>query len=276
MKALNRILFPTDFSEMSKAAYKVALELAQKHGASVEVLHVYRGDFGVPVPEVMGYEMLEARRAEAVKKMENFIALAADWQLDAVKQQSEVEMGLAVDVVVDYAKRHEEGIDLIVMGTKGEHNLAEVMFGSVTTNVIRNAHCPVLAIPEGVTTAEVQSIAYATDFESDDMDAIHTAAAIAELFDAVLHCVRVTTDGSDNSKEMAKYNELVDKLEVEIKLSEVGSDSIARGLDTYVHEQGIDLLLMFRPKRTFFERIFHRSVTKQVALNASVPVMVFK
>jgi nucleotide-binding universal stress UspA family protein len=275
MKTLNRILFPTDFSEMAKGAYKVALELAQKFGAKVEVLNVFRGDFGVPVPEVMAYEMLEARREEASNRMSKFIALADEWDL-SVEQTSLVEMGLPMDVIVDHAKRHEDGIDLIVMGTKGEHNLAEVVFGSVTTNVIRNASCPVLAIPEGTKSGDIRSIAYATDFESDGAEALQDAADIAALFGAQLHCVRVTTDGSSHTEAMAAYNDVIDELDLNVKLAEIGSDTIAHGLDNYVQEQGIDLVLMLRPQRKLFDRIFHRSVTKQVALKTSVPVMVFK
>lgn len=276
MKTLKRILFPTDFSEMAKGAYKVALELAKKFDAKIEVVNVFRGDFGVPVPEVMAYEMLEARKAESENKMKKFTALAGEWGMEAVEQTHLIEMGLPMDVIVDHVKRHEEGIDLIVMGTKGEHNLAEAVFGSVTTNVIRNASCPVLAIPEGVTSAEIDSIAYATDFESDGIEAIREVAEIASLFGAQLHCVRVNTGNDSNTAAMATYNELISELDLNVKLSEVGSDTVSHGLDSYVHEQGIDLVLMLRPKRKLFDRIFHRSKTKEVALNASVPVMVFK
>lgn len=277
MKSLKQILFPTDFSEPAKGAFLYALKVAKEIGANIIVLHSYRGDFGVPVPEVMAYQMLEARKEEAEHKMAAFAKLASDCGFNDVSIRTVVEMGLAMDVIVDYTATQEENIDLIIMGTKGEHNVTEVIFGSVTTGVIANATCPVLAIPEGANYKDIKTIVYATDFKSDTLDSVKEAATIAALFDAELHCVRVDTKKKDGSSEMTAFNELIAQLpQSPIRLAEISSDTIAHGLDVYVHEQGIQLILMSRPQRGLFESIFHRSVTKQVALHSTIPLLVFR
>lgn len=46
-------------------------------------------------------------------------------------------------VILDSA----EEADLIVMATEGEHGIIDAMRGSVTERVVRDAPCPVLAVP---------------------------------------------------------------------------------------------------------------------------------
>jgi nucleotide-binding universal stress UspA family protein len=272
MKHVRKILVPIDFSASAANAFKFAQKLAKKFGAKLKVINIYRADFGMPVPETMAYQMLEARKAEALKKMENFLK-TADIEL---KIENVVELGYPSDMIVDYTKIKEEKIDLIIMGTKGEHNLAERILGSVSTAVIRDALCPVLVVPENCKELEIKKIAYASDLKKDTAESIGEAAKIAKLFDATLHFVYVDTNGDSSGEEKQKFKELISKLHVDINLTELKSDTVDHGLDSYVHEEGVDLLLMYRPHRTLFERIFHNSATKKVALHSTVPLLVFK
>ena len=178
--------------------------------------------------------------------------------------------------MADYTKSKEEGIDLIVMGTKGEHNLAERILGSVTYAVIRDAACPVLAVPEHCSDLNIKEIAFATDLKSDTAESIVEADNIAKLFKAVLHCVFIDTNGDNSGAEKIRFKELTSKLGLDVILTELKSDTLNHGLDSFVHEEGIDMLLMYRPHRTLFEKIFHISVTKMIALHSTVPLLVFK
>jgi nucleotide-binding universal stress UspA family protein len=276
MKYLKKILFPTDFSPMSKHAFLYALKLAKKFNAKLKVINIYRADFGVPVPETVAYQMLEARKEEAQKELSLFVKLDSNSPYADVPLEYCVDMGFASDVIIDYSKNKEEEIDMIVMGTKGEHNLADKIFGSVTSNVIRDAKCPVLAIPEGTHDIEIRDIAYATDLKSDTVESLKEVAEIAAFFGANLHCICIDTEGNDFTPELRKFNDLISKLDLDMKIAELSSDTIAHGLDQYVHENGIDMVLMLRSHRNFFERIFLRSITTQVALHSTAPLLVFK
>ena len=276
MKTLKKILLPTDFSRTAKGAFVFALNLAKKLNATVKVIHIYRGDFGVPIPETVAYQMLEVRKEEALKSMRLFVELDPNSPYQKVPVETAVEIGFPTDVTVGYTKDDKEGIDLIIMGTKGEHNISEKIFGSVTSNVISNSKCPVLAVPEDVKDTTVKSMIYATDLKSDTIESIRDASDLAMLLGAKLHFVRVELSGDDLTSEIKKFNAMVSQLNMEAKIVEITGDSIADALDRYVHENGIDMILMFRPQRNFFDRIFHISSTKQVALSSSVPLLVFK
>ena len=65
--------------------------------------------------------------------------------LPTVKVQEKVELGRPEKNIVELAKA--EAVDLIIMATRGKVGLSRLFLGSVTEQVIRNAPCPVLAIP---------------------------------------------------------------------------------------------------------------------------------
>jgi len=53
--------------------------------------------------------------------------------------------GDSARVILETAAREE--VSLIVMGTRGPSNMAELVVGSVSVEVLRHASCPVLVVP---------------------------------------------------------------------------------------------------------------------------------
>ena len=61
-----------------------------------------------------------------------------------VQIKTEVYLGEPVDYISGLSKRPD--VDLIVMGSKGIHNLTDRLFGSVAAGVAKAAYCPVLIL----------------------------------------------------------------------------------------------------------------------------------
>lgn len=55
-----------------------------------------------------------------------------------------VEYGIPHEVILEYCT--DEGIDMVVMGTKGRTGLDRVLVGSVTERVVRMADVPVVTV----------------------------------------------------------------------------------------------------------------------------------
>jgi nucleotide-binding universal stress UspA family protein len=131
------ILHPTDFSENSEAALRVARELARDLGARLILFHaapfdVYVQDMAVPVDLSLYREELEDMRR----------------RVDQGDLKYPVETRLCQGEAADEITRAaaELGNGLIVMGTHGRSGLARLLFGSVTEFVLPRADCPVLAV----------------------------------------------------------------------------------------------------------------------------------
>lgn len=144
MIALSRILYPTDFSEVSLNAMKYAKALAQQFDAELHCLHVVDeaynywlslGPDGVP----MGPDPEEVNDAAN----EKIKAFEAEYLEDMPRRVVSIVRGHPFVEIIQYAKR--ENIDLIVIGTHGRGAIAHALVGSVAEKVVRKAPCPVLS-----------------------------------------------------------------------------------------------------------------------------------
>lgn len=151
-----KILVAVDFSDHSNAALDYAIALADRIGASVEVLHVWDPPAFVG-PEVLllgGNELrmsiTDYTRRIAGQEMEDL--LAGPLRRGIRGLEGHVERGNPADVICRFAGEH--GFDLVVVGTHGRSGFSRFMAGSVAEKVMRNCPCPVLTVREPRLEAE--------------------------------------------------------------------------------------------------------------------------
>ncbi|MBI2898125.1 MAG: universal stress protein [Deltaproteobacteria bacterium] len=145
MTTIRNILVPVDFSPPAEAALGLALEVAERLGASVTLLHVY----GIPAyafPEgfVLAPDILTKLAAGAQDAVEK---LRAKYESSRVPLRAVSAPGIPDQEIIARAKA--ESVDLIVMGTHGRTGLKHVLLGSITERVVRLAPCPVLTVRGG-------------------------------------------------------------------------------------------------------------------------------
>lgn len=134
------ILLASDFSPEAERAEKRAVELAQKYGAQISIVHVV--DYYPSMQLEGGLAMLpniEERLNE--KAQEDLDACVA--RLDVEFENTYIGHGPPKGVIIDYA--NEIGADLIVLGSHGRHGLG-LLLGSTATGVLHIAKCDVLAV----------------------------------------------------------------------------------------------------------------------------------
>lgn len=137
MKDFRRILVPIDFGPSSRAAVRLALDLASKYGAALDVVHVYTFPtyaYTPTAPPLMT-AVEEAARTEFEREMQS-IALRNPGVRGFLRE------GVPWREILD--ARQELGADLIVMGTHGRRALAHALIGSVAEKMIRRSPVPVL------------------------------------------------------------------------------------------------------------------------------------
>ena len=153
MPTIKRVLAPTDFSPASDIAFRYALHLAEREGATLHLLHVveeplaagaYPDGFYTYSPALLAQVVEEA--TDRLRKKLGACAVAC------VTTTTEVIVGKPARVIADVARAL--GTDLIVMGTHGRTGFAHLMLGSVAERVVRIAPCAVLTVPEASRTAD--------------------------------------------------------------------------------------------------------------------------
>lgn len=137
---IERILFPTDFSDFSLKALPYAVSLAREFDAELMLTHVAEMPLIIPelVPDVT--ETMDVEQVEfATKHLE---AMAAD--ISDVRTSVAVRRGYAPSEIAELAAEHQAG--LIVVPTHGRSGIRHVFWGSVAEKVTRLARCPVLIV----------------------------------------------------------------------------------------------------------------------------------
>ena len=152
MKPIKKIVYCTDFSENSKAAFEVALDLAQKYKAKLFLLHVVPPlVFPSPVMEEFITEQTHLQFTHDVIK----------GSMEQIEKTFVKKLGAFSDYEVKILNGHpsseilrfleDHSADLVVMGTHGLTGLAHFFLGSTAEKVVRRAPCSVLTIKERTT-----------------------------------------------------------------------------------------------------------------------------
>lgn len=137
-----KILYPTDFSDVSKKALEYLKKLKQAGEQKVIVLHVIELD---PNIEKVPANIKEVLKKELEQTSRNEIeAIAAQLKSAGLDVTVKVEMGSPVKKILEMAD--EEKVSAIVLGSHGKSNIKEILIGSVSENVIRKSRVPVLVV----------------------------------------------------------------------------------------------------------------------------------
>jgi nucleotide-binding universal stress UspA family protein len=144
MFAINRILYPTDFSSYSNQAYFHAVALAETHGASLTILYVFN-----PAWEDNDERDLVAEKEHWREQLEQIRPTNSRIPVRHVLIQGDPQVEIA-----QFAAKNK--MDIVVMGTHGRTGRERMLMGSVAEQTLRNAPCSVLVVkmPKGVPPKE--------------------------------------------------------------------------------------------------------------------------
>jgi nucleotide-binding universal stress UspA family protein len=151
MKPFEKVLFATDFSEVSARAQAQVLALREAGCAEVVLVHVIdvreiatmlAEPAGVGEPEGRFELMiLERMRENAEKKLKEVTVALED---NGLKVRPALIEGVPAQEIVRLADAND--VSLIVVGSHGRSNLSQMLIGSVSENVLRHARQPVLVV----------------------------------------------------------------------------------------------------------------------------------
>lgn len=143
--AVSKVLVGIDGSDHSFRAAQYALEISKKYVAKLIAVTVTY----MPAKSRMSQqEAIEvgaglSEMDKAKTWFESFTQSAKENKIDLktelVNSQRPVDY-----VILEYAEK--EGIDLIVIGTRGRSGLSKIVLGSVASGIVTYSHSPVLVV----------------------------------------------------------------------------------------------------------------------------------
>lgn len=135
------ILLPTEANPGAEEAVALAIDFAERYGATLHVLYVAEDTEATlaQIPE-------EDRRSELPTEGKEAIDAVETAAQDAgVPVQTRVGVGEPEHSIPQHSKR--VSADFVVMGTHGRTGINRLLVGSVAQKVIRQMDVPVLVVP---------------------------------------------------------------------------------------------------------------------------------
>lgn len=151
----SRILVATDGSTSSIHATDYAISIALKNSSQLFVLYVIdayeysRLSSSIVLAPTFGSEKYLEEKNEAEKlmnKIKERFRLKVKDNTKFKEPKTEIVEGVksVATTIMEYAE--SENIDLIIIGSKGRTSFKKLLLGSISSNVMKNAHCAVLVI----------------------------------------------------------------------------------------------------------------------------------
>jgi len=201
---MNKILFPTDFSDCAKHAQNAAVSLAKLFDAELDIVHVvsdtifkwaseeHMRDSISIFPTSGNVHVVEAHTG--LEDLQSAMkALQEELLLEGVNVKTHLLFGESHSEILNFAKK--ENPALIIMGTNGASGLKEEFVGSKTQWVNRYANTAVLSVRDSNDdTFKVENLVYASDFKetgaNNNLDQINI---FAKYFNAKVHLLYINT-----------------------------------------------------------------------------------
>ncbi len=277
---MQTIIVTTDFSEPSLNAAKFAAALAGPLGADRIVLYHSYGNAlaGSKVPATEIYiSSVHAQSLQSLETMEKELRLALgnDIGIQIELATNTLPLTTGVEQLAE-----QWGASLAVAGATGKSGLERVFIGSSATSLASDIKMPLLIVPKGARYQPIDKIVFACDqAKLSDNTPVGEIGSWLKRLNARLLVLNVILEGKHFNLDIIpgryKMHELLDGFSPEYHYAET-NDDLAEEIEDFAKDHGAGLIISIPKSYGFFERLFRRSVSKRLARESDVPLLLLR
>ena len=288
----SRILVPLDGSALAESALSLAEQFIEGSEGRLILLRVVPYFTVLAADPLLYEEMNRLGEDEALA----YLRSIRNELPDPGKADIVCQVGSAADSILQYSM--ENDVDLIVMSSHGRSGINRWVYGSVAERIMSQAPCPTQIINARQSSREgaPSKILVPLDGSGLAEQALHPALDLAQLLDAELYLLSVTTSGElriETASEAGAFadiengevvkakdylQDLAENLDYQ-KVNydvEIASGSVAEAIMDYAAENGMELIIMSSHGRTGLKRWVYGSVAEKVLRGACCATMIVR
>ncbi|MCF6406904.1 universal stress protein [Chitinophaga filiformis] len=276
---MQTILVLTDFSDVALRAAQYAIHLAgQLHSKRIILFNAFQSLEPVAnVPVTPEIPVIQADPNELYKE--------SIMQLDNLRSMLEPSAaGITIDtlseddILEEAVKKliSKENVDLVVAGLADKSNLEKFLVGSHSIRVMESCHYPLVIVPEDARITPLEKVLLAVDF-----DTLRRGKALPELVGMLntlhteLFVVNVASDesySSETREDIKHLHQLLDRYHPSFNYIE--DSNVVNSINEFAAQHDISLIIAIHEKKSLLATIFQKSVSKQLAWNSNVPLLI--
>ncbi|GCD76872.1 universal stress protein [Thermaurantimonas aggregans] len=265
---MKTIIFPTDYSANADKALDFAIDFAKKTGAKIIALNAYDLPYAETVMTHSLLEIMKENSEAGMKKVEEKLQSAG------IPYETRCLVGNPIRLVKKAVE--DEGADMVILGTKGASGIEEILIGSNAASILQSVTVPVITIPAGSHFSNIRKIVFGADFKSKrNGTALIQLAEIASIFNAEVVIAHVIVNyGIDNQTVIEAKQRISEYLKgISHRFEVLSGENVEDTLLQFAAEDRADMIALMSRNYSFFESIFHKSVTTKVAYHSKLPYL---
>ncbi|WP_430816967.1 universal stress protein [Carboxylicivirga sp. RSCT41] len=266
-----RLFVPINYSDYSVNALNYAIKLGQKIPSTITLVTCKD-----PVTDKRDNGLKETKLDELKASVESGFTAQQKQNINLLTRS---ETGYPEDILVDISIKEEP--DAIIMGTRSKGETIKELLGSITSDVIKNAKVPVLAVPADSTVDidRLSNILFVTDFGDSDYRSLHKLIRLITPFQTQIFATHFKASQPDKwdkkrLEEMRLYCKQTYR-NYNICFDFITGEDFISDLDAFIESSKIDLIAMTRHKRNMISKLLHPSITRKMLFHTDIPLLVF-
>lgn len=275
--SFDRIVIPTDFSDVSQRALEYAKSIAKRYDSRLFLLHVTEPINLITPPEAawVDQEGIQQRLEQRLEQA------GAELRSQGFWAEAFAVTGPVRSEILGFIE--ENKVDIIVLGTHGKAGFERFLLGSDAEAILRKVKCPVLLIGPNVTQSPGQAwnprnLLCPTTLDPESAWIAAYAYQLARLNHAdftLLNIEDPAQPAADWNAFEAKFKEsLPDAVSLGKSLRTLVSDCApGRAIVDVAEERNVDLIVMGAHPGPARVTHFAAGTVPQVAAEATCPVM---
>ena len=269
---MKTIIVATDFSHSALNAIDYAALLAAQTNAKLFLFHAFQ------LPLHASNTLISASGINQMLQL-------SKQQLEKIAQQKSQQLSIEAEAITKstYLTEgldelvYEVSADLVVLGMH-QNDWGDRLFGNTTLSIMRNSNYPVLIVPEKITFKKIEKILYA--YNPACISGGKKLLLLRELAQKLGASVQVFHVEA-TAEEPEVLNAIPRDNNVETALDNINHDyrdvyqkDIVKGIEEGIVDYGADLLVTVPHRLELWKRLTKNSVTRQLAIEAPLPLLV--
>ncbi len=275
---MKTIIIATDFSASALNAARYAASLStQLNVKQIVLYHSYELPTAteIPFPENRDAHALHEKCISSLHNLQAAILdlCASDASFEIHANDNPLIMGLQ-ELSEQYAN------PFVVIGITGKSRGLTALIGSNTISISKNLTVPVLVIPNESNYTTIKNVVLSCDLkEVSESSPVDTIKSFVHALSAKLLLLNVDHNESthfnpDSITEQYNLHKLWDNETSEYHYTD--NPDIALGIMEFAKQHQSGIVIIVARSYGFFEGLFHKSMTRKLALSTQLPLLILK
>jgi nucleotide-binding universal stress UspA family protein len=268
---MKTIIVPLDFSNESLNGLKLALMLAKKSRADVQMIHIIGND-------IDDAELLKEENWLAEKKFKDILQKCKDDGNIECALNYTIKEGNIFKEITKLTDRFEDS--MIVLSTHGESGFEELFIGGNAYKIVSHSKTPVITVRKSKISAGIDKIVLPLDITLQTREKVPYTVNLAKMFNSEIHLITVKSSHLKSiEKKLYKYTEQVCSYfwdhDIKYKVEHLHGSNLTDLILDYSTSVNADLISIMTEQEGSVSNLLLGTYAHQMINKALIPVLSF-